>query len=257
MTVKIKLIFALFGFLFLNINARLLSSQSLSALEIVQKSESIHEIGDVIAELSVDIIRPSWNKKIELKTWAKGTDYAMAYIIAPERDKGTVFLKTKDDVYNYLPKVKKVIKMPMNLLSQNWMGTDMTTDDLIKGSQFSADYIPKLVSEESISGRSSYKIELLPKPDADVLWGKVLLWVDKTSYNQMQMKFYDEDLDLVHTIVGSNLKVLGGKLVVSKYVMTPADKKGYKTTLTYESLDFKQKLSVNFFTKENMKNVRP
>lgn len=233
------------------------TNAGLTALEIVKKSEQHINASNVVAELKVKVSRPSWTKTMELKTWAKGTDLALAYVKAPDKDKGTVFLKTQDAVYNYVPKIKKVIKMPMNLLSQKWMGTDMTTDDLVKGTQFSSDYIPSLQGEETVSSRVSYKIKLLPKEDADVLWGRVDLWVDKTTYNQMKMNFYDEDLELVHTITGKNIKTMGGKQIVSNYVMIPVSKKGQKTELTYQSLDFAQKLSDSFFTKENMKKVRP
>ena len=229
----------------------------LTAQQIVIKSESHLNAADIVAEMIVNIIRPSWNKTIELKSWAKGTDYAMAYIISPEKDKGTVFLKSNDDVYNYLPKVKKVIKMPMNLLSQNWMGTDMSTDDLIKGSKFSEQYDSKLIGEEQIAGRTAYKILLLPKKDVSVLWGQIDLWVDKASYNQVRLKYYDEDLELVHTVNGSDIKTMGGKLMVSQFEMVPAGKKGYKTRLKYTAIDFDQKLDLNFFAKDNMKNVRP
>lgn len=230
---------------------------ALSPSEIVKKSEQHLQTSNVVAELKIKVTRPSWSKTMELKTWAKGQDLALAYVVTPEKDKGTVFLKTKDAVYNYVPKIKKVIKMPMNLLSQKWMGTDMTTDDLVKGTQFSADYIPTLLGQESINSRTCYKIKLLPKQDAEVLWGRVDLWIDKSTYNQMKMKFYDEDLELVNTITGKDLKTLGGKQVVSHYTMIPATKKGQSTELTYKSLDFKQKLADSFFTKENMKKVRP
>lgn len=234
-----------------------LAPSSLTAEQIILKSEQHISAGQVTADLKVDVKRSSWSKSMEIKTWALGTDLAMAYIKSPEKDKGTVFLKTEDAVYNYLPKINKVIKMPMNLLAQKWMGTDMSTDDLVKGTTFSKDYNATLLGSETVNTRNSYKLKLLPKADADVLWGRIDLWIDKATYNQMKMKFYDEDLELVHTITGKNIKKMGGIDVVSQYTIVPANKKEQTTTLTYQSLDIKTKLSADFFTKENMKKVRP
>lgn len=233
------------------------TNNNTDALAILKKSENHLLADNVVALLKVNIIRPGWTKSIELKSWAKGKDKALAYITSPEKDKGTVFLKNGDELYNYLPKVKKVIKMPMNVMSQYWMGTDMSTDDLIKGSQFSEDYAVKLNGEENVLNNNCYRLILTPKEDAEVLWGQVELWIDKASYNQLKLKFYDEDLALIHTITAKEMKSMGGRLLVSKYLMLPADKNGYSTQLEYMQVDFNQKLSDDFFSKENMKNVRP
>ena len=109
-----------------------MNTGGLTAIQILKKAEQKLSSSTVIADVSIVIKRPKWTKTMELKTWSKGMDYAMAYVKGPDKDEGTVYLKAKKDVYNYLPKVKKTVKLPSNLLSQNWMGTDMTTDDLVK-----------------------------------------------------------------------------------------------------------------------------
>ena len=233
------------------------NADNLSGNEILEKSESIYQKGDVVGEVQVKLIRPNWNKTYDLKIWTKGDDYVLAYVKSPEKDKGTVVLKTSDDVFNYIPRINKIVKMPMNLLSQKWMGSDMTMDDLLRGTSMSKDYKVDLVGSATISGRNCYQLSLTPKDEAQVLWGKIKLSIDKATYNQMKMVFYDEDLEEVHRITGNELVKLGGKWVVSTYEMIPATKKNQKTIFSYQSLDFSQNLPIAMFSKENMKQLRP
>jgi outer membrane lipoprotein-sorting protein len=228
-----------------------------TAEQILKKAEQKLSATSVIAEMDITITRPRWTKKMSLKTWAKGTEYAVAYVTGPDKDKGTVYLKSGNDVYNYLPKIKKTVKLPATLLSQNWMGTDMSTDDLVKLTQLTQDYSATVSGSKMVSGRDCYEITLTPKADADVLWGKLVTCIDKKDYIQLKTVFYDEDLEAVNTMVASEIKNLGGKMIASKMVMTPAGKAGQSTKVVYRSMTFNKTIPSAFFTKANMPNVKP
>ncbi|MFY0645144.1 MAG: outer membrane lipoprotein-sorting protein [Bacteroidia bacterium] len=243
----VVIILFLFGF----------NSDNLNGIEILKKSESLYQIGDVVGEVQVELIRPSWNKTYSIKIWTKGDDHALAYVLSPEKDKGTVILKTADEVFNFIPRINKIVKMPMSLMSQKWMGSDMTMDDLLRGTNMSQDYHVQLNGNEIINRRNCHALILNPKENAQVLWGRIELWVDKTTFNQMKMVFYDEDMEEVHRIIGGQIEKMGGKWVVSSYEMIPAVKKNQKTLFTYKSLDFSQNLPLDMFSKENMKQLRP
>jgi len=234
-----------------------MTTATLTAEQILSKAEQKLAASTMVADMTITIQRLKWTKVMSLKTWAKGTEYAMAYVKGPEKDKGTVYLKAENDVYNYLPKINKTIKLPAMLLSQNWMGTDMSTDDLVKLTQITKDYDAKLTGSETVSGRDCYKIVLTPKATADVLWGQLIISIDKKDYIQLKTEFYDEDMELVNTMVGSSIKVMGGKTIASKMVMTPAGKPGQKTSVIYTTMAFNTPISQSFFTKSNMPNVKP
>ncbi|MDB4107144.1 outer membrane lipoprotein-sorting protein [Bacteroidia bacterium] len=252
-----RTIIKLLGIAILGSVAISMNTVAITAEQILKKVEQKLAASTMIAEMDIRIKRPKWTKTMSLKTWAKGTDYAMAYITGPDKDKGTVYLKAKNNVYNYLPKIKKTVKLPAALLSQNWMGTDMTTDDLVKLTKLTSDYRAELTGSQMVSGRDCHVIELIPREDADVLWGKLLLCIDKKGYIQMKTVFYDEDEEVVNTMVSSDVKNLGGTLMASKMVMTPAGKKGQSTTVTYRSMKFNAPISNEFFTKLNMPKVKP
>ncbi|PCJ64158.1 MAG: outer membrane lipoprotein-sorting protein [Bacteroidetes bacterium] len=233
------------------------NNAGLTADQILKKAEAKLSSSTMIVEVDITIKRPRWTKNMSLKTWSKGTDYALAYVTGPERDKGIVYLKTGNDVYNYLPKIKKTVKLPAILLSQNWMGTDMSTDDLIKLTNLTKDYKASLTGSATVSSRDCHVITLIPKPEADVLWGKLVISIDKKEYIQMKTVFYDEDLEVVNTMVSSNVKNLGGKQMASQMVMTPAGKAGQSTTVIYKSIKFNSPIDNAFFTKANMAKVKP
>ena len=245
------------GLAILGSMAMSMNTAALTAEQILERAEQKLAASTMVADMTIKIERPKWNKTMSLKTWAKGTEYAMAYVKGPEKDKGTVYLKAENDVYNYLPKIKKTIKLPATLLSQNWMGTDMSTDDLVKLTQITKDYDAKLTGSETVSGRDCYTIVLAPKATADVLWGQLILTIDKKDFIQLKTQFYDEDMELVNTMIGSEVKAMGGKTVASKMIMTPAGKPEYKTTVVYSSMQFNTSISSSFFTKGNMPKVQP
>lgn len=227
-----------------------------TALEIIKKAQDKMQGTSSQSELKITITRPKWSREMALKTWTKGTKYSMTLITAPARDKGTVFLKRDKEVWNWVPSVERVVKLPPSMMSQSWMGTDLTNDDLVKESSMENDFTHTLLGKEMVNGRNCYKLSSIPKENAAVVWGKVLSWIDITDYIQMKAEFYDEDMELVNTFIGSDIKLMGGKTIASKLDIIPADKPGQKTTMQYITLTFNQPIDDTFFTTQNMKKVK-
>ncbi len=231
-------------------------AQGLSAREIIQKADERLRGNSSYAELVMEIIRPEWKRTMSMKSWAKGTEYALIYITAPAKDKGTVSLKIGNEMWNWLPSIERSIKVSPSMMMQSWMGSDFTNDDLIRQSSVVEDYDHRLLGEEKAGGADCYKVELTPKPEAPVVWGKIIAWITKAEFNQMKVEYYDEDGSLVNVMTGSALKTLGGRLLPTRWEMVPADKPGHKTVMTYTKLDFNIPLDDSFFSKQNMNRGR-
>ncbi len=241
-------------FLFFGENAG--AQQTEDAATIVRKADERARGKTSLAEMTITTVRPKWTRSMDIKAWTKGTELALILVQSPAKDKGTTFLKRKKEVWNWLPSLERTIKLPPSMMSQSWMGTDFTNDDLVKESSIVEDYEHKLLGSEKQGDRDCYKIELIPKPEAAVVWGKIIAWIDKKDYNQIRTEFYDENGELSQTMIGSDLKILGGKLLPSRIEMTPAGKKGQKTEIVYKSLEFDKPLADSFFTTENMTKVK-
>jgi outer membrane lipoprotein-sorting protein len=157
-------------------------SQQLTAKQIIEKADNLQRGKTSFSTFSMTIVRPKWSRTIEMKNWSKGRDFAMTYITAPAKDKGQVFLKRKTEMWNWVPSISRMIKIPPSMMSQGWMGSDYTNDDILKESSIVVDYNQKIVGEEKINGTDCYKIELIPKEEAAVVWGKVIKWISKKEY---------------------------------------------------------------------------
>jgi outer membrane lipoprotein-sorting protein len=247
-----KLIILLIGFISINV----IYSQNLSADEIVKKAEDKLRGKSSYAEFTIQIIRPTWTREMQAKVWSLGIKYSLILITAPAKEKGTVFLKRDKEIWNWVPSISRTIKLPPSMMSQSWMGSDFTNDDLVKESSMEKDYTHKLVGDSIVDGRNCYKIELTPKPDAAVVWGKIITFIDKKDFLQLRTEFFDEDGYLVNTMTGKEIKMFGGKLLPSKMEVIPADKPGYKTVLIYQKLEFDIEISEDFFSVNNMKRVK-
>lgn len=232
------------------------TSNTLSAKEIVQKADAKSRGDYSTGEITMTIVRPTWTREMTMKSWSRGADYALILVVAPARDKGTAFLKREQEIWNWQPTIDRTIKLPPSMMMQSWMGSDFTNDDLIKESSIVEDYSQKLLGSETVDGRECYKIELTPKEDAAVVWGKILSWIDKKDFMQLKVEFYDEDGYLVNTMYGKNVKELGGRLLPSKMEVIPADEPGNKTIVEYLSLDFDTPIEASFFSIQNLKRVK-
>ncbi|MFQ5448623.1 MAG: outer membrane lipoprotein-sorting protein [Saprospiraceae bacterium] len=227
-----------------------------TASEIIKKAEDKMRGEKAYGEMKMTIMRPTWQREVTMKMWSMGDDYSLVVITAPARDKGTAFLKRKKEIWNWQPSIDRSIKLPPSMMMQSWMGSDFTNDDLVRQSSLTTDFTHKLLGKEMVDGRNCYKIELIPKPDAAVVWGKVVMWIDEKDYLEMKVEFYDEDGYLVNTMYGKNIRVLGGRLLPATLELIPADKPGQKTIIEQLSLDFSVKLDEKYFSVQNLKRVK-
>lgn len=226
------------------------------AVVIVKKSDEILRGSSLQADMSFKIIRPKYTREMTAKVWTKGTELSLILILSPVRDKGTAYLKRKKEVWTWLPTLERVIKLPPSMMSQSWMGTDFTNDDLVKESSTVEDYVHTLLGSEKIDERDCYKIEMKPKPETAVVWEKVIVWIDKKDYLQLKSEFYDEDGKLLNTLLGKDIKKMDDRFLPSRLEMYPADKLGHKTEIIYKSMLFNRPIKDNFFTSDNMKTVK-
>lgn len=234
----------------------LLSQQVLTAKEIVKKADDNMRGNTSIADITIVIVRPTWKRELSMKAWTKGEDYSMILITSPAREKGTVFLKRIKEVWNWIPAIERNIKLPPSMMSQSWMGTDFTNDDLVKEASSVSDYEHTHLGKEVIAGKECYKIEMVPKASAAIVWKKVIVWIDTSDFLQLNAEFYDEDGELVNRMNSSEIKLMDGKKITSKIEMIPVDKPGQSTVIIYKNILFNTPINDDFFTTRNMKQLK-
>ncbi|MFC0774994.1 outer membrane lipoprotein-sorting protein [Terrimonas alba] len=230
-------------------------SLSQDAKEIIQKADAKMRGTTMQAEMSIKTIRPAWTREMQCKTWMKGNNLAMILIQSPAKDKGIVFLKRKREVWNWMPALERTIKLPPSMMSQSWMGTDFTNDDLVKESSVVEDYHHTLTGDTIIQNRDCYIIQMIPKPDAAIVWSRVIVCIDKKDFLEMHSRFYDEDGKLINTMNSYDIKLMHDRIIPTRFEMIPADKKGQKTEMIYKSIQYNKPVDDNFFSTEKMKTL--
>ena len=230
--------------------------QAQDATEIVRRADEKVRGESSRAEITMEIIRPTWKRSISMKAWSLGMDYSLILVTAPARDEGTAYLKRGNEIWNWLPDINRTIKMPPSMMSQSWMGSDFSNNDLVEESSIVTDYDHTLAGDSTLSSYSAYIIEMIPKPQAPVVWGKVVSFITKEEYLQLRTEFYDEDMELIKIMEGSEIEEMGGRTIPTRMEMIPVDKEGQKTVLHYRDIEFNIDLSDRFFSIQNMKRIQ-
>jgi outer membrane lipoprotein-sorting protein len=231
-------------------------SPAQSALEIMEKADDIMQGNSSRSEMLMQIVRPSWTREIGIKGWSLGREYSLMLITSPARDKGTATLKREKEIWNWQPSIDRVIKLPPSMMMQSWMGSDFTNDDLVRESSVVRDYTHSLMGDTLILDRPAWKIELIPKEEAAVVWGRIEAYIAKEDYLHLRFHYYDEDGYLVNTMQLSDIKQIGGRTIPTRMEMVPAENPDQKTVIIYKDIEFDIDVTAGFFSIQNMKRIR-
>ncbi|ALO14408.1 hypothetical protein L21SP5_00736 [Salinivirga cyanobacteriivorans] len=231
-------------------------AQDQHAKEIVEKSDQLMQGDSYISTMTMKIVRHTWERTVVFKNWGKGRDLAMTYIKAPAAEKGQSFLKRGNEMWTWNPKINRLIKLPPSMLSQGWMGSDYTNDDILKESSIVKDYNHTVVNVENYEGYDCWVIEMNPKEDAAVVWGKIISHIAKDKFFPLKVEYFNEDDELVKSHLNSDIKRMDNREIPTKTIVQPADTPNKKTIVIVDQIDFNMKLSDQFFSQQNMKRIR-
>lgn len=220
--------------------------------EILDKVDDLYRSESSFGKMTMTITTAHWTRSLTLEFWSKGKDKSLIRILAPKKEKGTATLRSGNDIWNYLPKVKRVIKLPSSMMSASWMGSHFTNDDLVKESRMADDYTFELTFEGKRGDQEVIEITCHPKPDAAVVWGKVLLTVRRSDYLPVDLKYYDEDFKLARTTSFSEIAELGKRTLPTVMTVVPEDKPREKTVVRYTDITFNLNLHDGVFSLRNL-----
>ena len=230
-------------------------AEAQSADEWVKAAIEYYRGDASVAVFDMVIHRPRWKRTMSIKAWTRGQKHSLFTIIGPPKDKGNGTLKRGREMWTYNPKVNRVIKLPPSMMSQAWMGSDFSNNDLAKSDSIIEDYAHTLEGTEIHEGKTVYIIKSIPHPDAPVVWGMQKLKV-RSDHILLAEEFYDEDLVLVKAMTGTDIQMLGGKLFPKLWKIQKADVEDEYTLLDYKELEFKKDLPGKLFTVSSLRNLR-
>jgi hypothetical protein len=196
----------------------------------------------------MSVVTSHWQRTLELEFWSRGRDDSLIRILAPAKEKGTGTLRVGNDLWNYLPKVKRVIKLPSSMMSAAWMGSHFTNDDLVKDSRMADDYDVHTSFEGARDGADVLEITAVPKPEAAVVWGRVVVEVESQGWLPRRIRYYDEEEVLARTMTYHDVAELGGRRLPTRMVMQPAEEPEESTVVEWLDIRFDPPLPEDLFS---------
>jgi len=222
------------------------------ARDIIAKVDQLYRSSSSRAEVEMRITTPNWARTLGIIAWSKGTTKTFILITDPKKERGTATLRLGSEMWNYLPATDKVIKIPPSMMMGSWMGSDFNNDDLVRESSMLEDYTYRLASPER-PAPGELSVEMVPTPEAPVVWSKVVLTVRESDYLPVRQEYYDEKGALMRMISFKDVRTIGGKTIPTVMELVPQNKKGNRTVITYKRAEFDIPLKDDIFSQRNLK----
>lgn len=222
------------------------------ARDIVERVEHRLWGSTLQAVFEMTVTTPSWTRSLVMNVTMERPAKSFLRVTAPAKDAGILSLRLGSDMWSYIPAIERTLLIPPTMRLQPWLGSDFTYDDMVREASYANDYTHRLVSERAEGEMMVYDLELLPKAESAVVWGKVLLTVDRTELLPLQVKFFNERGDLVRTLRYSERRLMGGRMIPTQWEMRPEAQPGKQTTIVVRSAVYDKVIPTGTFTLQNL-----
>ena len=224
------------------------NASNLDPEKILDNVDDIYRSNASHGIITLAVTTVNWHRTLTLEQWSKGQDQTLIKVLKPKKEKGLATLRVDKNVWNYMPKVKRVIKIPSSMMSSSWMGSHFTNDDLVKQSRMAEDYTFSITFEGMQEEKNIVEITCIPRKNAAVVWGKVEVVVYRDNYIPIRMIYYDEDLLLSRTLEFADIQMMDGKMISKRMSMITVDEPRESTIVTWEEIQFGVSINDEFFS---------
>jgi hypothetical protein len=222
---------------------------------VMNRVDDMHRGTSSHAIMQMTVKTRHWTRTLEMESWTRGKDHSLVRILAPKKERGTATLKAKDDLFTYLNKTGRTIKISGAMMSGAWMGSHLSNDDLVKAARMADHYAVALTKMGTLEGVPQYVFTATPRPDAPVVWGKVEVTIRQDDLLPTRQVFYDEDGKAVRAMQFEDYRTLGGRTFAGRMIVRPLDGSGEYTQLVFRSIDFDVEVPERYFTLQYLKSL--
>ena len=205
--------------------------------------------------MSMVIHRPDWERRMTMEAWTKGDDRSLVRVIEPRKDRGNATLTDDDNMWTFSPKVNRVIKIPSSMMGQSWMGSDFSNKDVSRVEDIVEEYDHTIVESGEVDGITVTTIRSIPHEDAAVVWGSEVLRI-RDDHVVLEHAFYDQDGELVKSLVTSEIAEMGGRTIATRQRMVKTDNPDEWTEIAVLEVEYELELKDSLFTLSNLRNPR-
>jgi outer membrane lipoprotein-sorting protein len=188
-----------------------------------------------LSRIEIQVAGRRTTRTLRMKAWTRGEEKVLVVIEEPPREAGTATLRVGDNLWNYLPRIARTIRVPPAMMLGSWMGTDFTNDDLVKESSLRKDFVSRV--ERRSDDPPGWWLTLDVKPDVVGRWTKIEILISE-DWLPVEERHYDRKGRLARTMRFDEVKTLGGRRLPTRLVLTPEDAEGQSTELHYLEIEF-------------------
>lgn len=228
------------------------SGWALDLVELIRRVEKQYIGESSFSRVDMTVQTGHWERHLRMESWSLGRERFLVRILSPAKEKGVATLKVEKEVWNFLPKVDRIIRIPPSMMGGAWMGSHITNDDLVKANHIDEDYVFTLLQEDD----RQWTIQGIPKPEAPVIWGKIIYQINKDQLVPIQIEYFDEEGTRVRKILFDDVKTVGQRVVPLRMTVLPLEKPSEKTIMHYRDLEFDVDLDEKFFSLARLKRKR-
>lgn len=216
--------------------------------ELLERMDTLYQQDASEAVMTMHILTPNYERTLKMEAWALGHDYALVRVLEPLRERGVSTLKRGDDMWNYLPRINRTVRVPPSMLMDSWMGSDFTNDDLMRDTSWVDHYDVTMTSDDGY-----HVLTLTPLEDTVTVWGQMVITVRQSDLLPVTHEYFNEQGELMRVMEFDDVREFDGISLPARLTLRPTNKEGQRTTVQYESLSFDVDLSESFFTLQNLR----
>jgi outer membrane lipoprotein-sorting protein len=221
---------------------------------VLDHLDDLYRANSSISRMTLTVTKPRRTRTLTMSAWTLGKDKAFIVIEAPAREKGTATLKIGKNLWNYMPRIARTIRIPPSMMMSSWMGSDFTNDDLVRESSLIEDFDAEVTGRST--GPDGWIVNLKAKEGTVGLWDRIEYVVTPDGRLPLEARYYDRKGRLARVLTFSEVREFDGRAVPTRMEMTPTDKEGYTTVLVYDELQFGADVPESMFTLSGLEQHR-
>lgn len=220
---------------------------------IIERVDRLFRSATSFSRMEMEIQTPDWSRTLSMDVWTRDLNHTLISITGPKKDLGIATLRVENEMWNFFPRINKVMKVPPSMMMSSWMGSDFTNDDLVKESSMIRDYTLTLLEDPD---PAHWRIRLVPKENTPIVWSGIIVTVRKADDIPVLQEFFDEDGKKMREIRFEDIRPLGGRTIPTVLELVPLNKEGHRTVIRYLEADFDIPLAEDTFSLRNLRKRR-
>ena len=223
--------------------------------DIVRRLDELYRSSGAYARMEMIVETPHWKRTMTMESWSEGLEKTFIRVLSPRKEKGMATLRNGTEMWNYIPKINKVMKVPPSMMMGSWMGSDFTNDDLVKESSFRDDYAAELLDppEDEPTPPAHHYIQFTPHEQTISVWGRIVAKVTKEGLLPVWQEYYDERGRKMRVMRFAEIRELGKRTIPSVMELVPLNKQGHRTVIRYHEARFDERLGQDVFSLRNLR----